>query len=527
MTPDDLENLERWCDGTLVGEALATWTARVARDQDLQAALAAERRFVHHLSAISTAENVRAAAARDAAVRTCALIIADRQSSRTQTVAQVMAGARRRSPRRWWSACASAAAACVLVAWWWSIGSTVARGDGVALAVGADIPPAVRDVRFADHSLVIVAPRSHVRLGGDARRKRLDLTAGSVEAQVAPQTGGTSFAIATPHGEATVLGTRFRVDVEDDCSVVTVSEGRVALRSGDHAQFATAGQRMIAADGTVVLGPPPWNDHRPLGCVVLSGLMGPPGHQPANNPSGWLFDPVLDLQPAAFSARMTDAIDQAIAGLRRADAQGVMLYGIEGGVHQHTIGFLGDPRRVAEFAPEFDAIADALFARIRAAGFRVGVTISPWRLEQRGAAWHKDVEHADNASAEAEIDSRIVYARKRWDCTVFFINTAGPGIPSPARVPAAALRAVALRHPDVLLIVENATIAHTAVAAGHALGDEAVPPGRTVVRLPWFGANPTPAVLAAAKANGDVLVFDPLNVTKVDALHALIQPPTP
>ncbi|MBA3935990.1 MAG: FecR domain-containing protein, partial [Planctomycetes bacterium] len=420
-----------------------------------------------------------------------------------------------------------AAAACVLIAWWWSNSHTVARGDGVALAVGADIPPAVRDVRFSDHSLVVIAPSSHVRLGGDAQHKRLDLTDGSVEAHVAPQTGATSFTIATPHGEATVLGTRFRVDVEDDCSVVSVSEGRVALRSGEHAQSATAGQRMVAANGTVVLAPPPWNDHRPLGCVVLSGMMGPPGHQPASNPSGWLFDPAIDLQPAAFSARMTDAIDQAIAGLRRADAQGVLLYGIEGGVHQQDIGFPGDPRRLAEFAPEFDAIADALFARIRTAGFRVGVTISPWRFERRGTTWHKDVEQADNASAEAELDSRIVYARKRWDCTVFFINTAGPGIPTHIRVPAAALRAVALRHPDVLLIVENATIAHTAVAAGQALSDQAVPPGRTVVRLPWFGANPTPAVLAAAKAAGDVLVFDPLNATKVEALHALIQPSSP
>ncbi len=527
MTPDDLENLERWSDGTLVGHALDTWTTRVADDPLLQAELAAEQRFVSHLRAIAMPQADRIAAALDAATRTRALIAADRQSSRAHTVAQVMARTRRRSPLRWWPAIAGAAAACLAVTWWWSLSPAVARGDGSSLLVGAAIPPAVHEVRFSDHSSVTITPNSQLSLGGDAQRKRLDLTVGSVEAQVAPQTSETSFTITTPHGEATVLGTHFRVDVEDDSSVVSVSEGRVTIRSGDHSLIATAGQRAIATNGTVVLAPPLWNDHRPLGRVVLSGMMGPPGHQPASNPSGWLFDSAIDLQPAAFSARMTDMVDQAIAGLRRADAQGLMLYGIEGGVHQHTLGFPGDPRRLAELAPEFDAIADALFARIRAAGLRAGVTISPWRLEHQGGIWRKNTETADTASAEAELDGRIAYARKRWGCTVFYINVAGPYIPPHIRVPTAALRAVALRYPDVLMIVENATIAHTAVAAGEALRDEAVPPGRAVARLPWFGANPTSAALAAAKANGDVLVFDPLIATQVDALHALTQPRAP
>lgn len=529
MTPEDLEHLERWCDGTLVGKPLDAWTTRVAGDPALQAELAAERRFVNHLRSSVTPTDNRLAAARDAAVRTRALILADRHSSRAHTVAQIMAGTRRRSPLRWWPAYAgaAAAAACLIVTWWWSISHTVARGDGTALLVGSDIPPAVRDVRFSDRSAVAIAPNSQVRLSGDAQHKRLDLTVGSVDAQVSPQTSDSSFTITTPHGEATVLGTQFRVDVAEDSSVVSVSEGRVALRSGDHSLIASAGQRMIAANGTVVLAPPPWSDHRPLGRVVLSGLMGPPGQQPASNPSGWLFDPTFNLKFGDFSARMTDLVERAIAGLRRADAQGIMLYGIEGGTHQHTLGFPGDPRRLAEFAPEFDAIADALFARLRAAGFRVGVTISPWRIERRGRTWHMNIETADTASVEAELDSRITYARKRWDCTVFYLNTAGPEIPPHIRVPTAALRAVALRHPDVLVIVENASFAHTAVAAGQALRDEVVPPGRAVARLPWFDANPTPATLAAAKANGDLLVFDPLIANQVDALQALSQPPTP
>ncbi len=525
MTPDDLENLERWCDGTLVGEALTAWTARVARDPSLQAEIASERRFVNHLRAIATPDAERSSAAQAAAVRTHSLIVADRQSSRSHTVAQIMAGTRPTPWIRWWPIAASATAACLAVALWLTTGGSptstaVAWGDGAALRAGADVPPTVHDVRFADRSAVAVAPNSRLRLGDDAQRKRVELLAGGVEANVAPQTADTSFAITTPHGEATVLGTHFRVDLADDCTVVTVSEGRVAVHGGTTTLATTAGQRAIAADHTVFLAPPPWADHRPLGRVVLSGMMGPPGKQPASNPQGWLFDGAIDLRPAGFAERMTAAVDQMIVGLRAAGAQGLVLYAIEGGVHHHTAGFLGDPRRVGEFAPEFDAIADQLFARIRAAGFSCGVTLSPWRLERDGATWHKST---DTSALASELEDKLTYAQKRWGCTVFYVNVQAPGIPEDALIPSAALRTVALRHPDVLLIAENATIAHTAVAAGQALRDAVVPPGRTVVRLPWFGANPTPAVLAAARANGDVLMFDPLVSIQVDALRASAQ----
>jgi ferric-dicitrate binding protein FerR (iron transport regulator) len=524
MTPADLENLERWCDGTLVSTELAAWTARVADDPALQAEIANERRFVNYLRASATPPADRIAAASEAAVRSRALILADRHTSRAHTVAQVMAGTRRRSWIRWWPAVASAAAACLMITWYWTTSTAVAWSNGSALRAGVDLPTTARDVQFADHSAIAITANSRVRLGEDAQRKRIELLAGGIDAIVAPQTADTSFTIATLHGEATVLGTQFRVDLAEDSSIFSVSEGRVAVRSGDASLTATAGQRAIAANGTVVFAPPPWTDHRPLGRVVISGSMGSTGHQPAGNPNGWLFDPTIDRSPAGFNARMTAAVDQMIAGLASVHGQGLMLYAIEGGAHQHSVGFLGDPRRVKEFAPEFDAIADALFARIRAAGLSTGVTISPWRLAPYGNTLRKVI---DPATAESELDSKITYARQRWGCSVFYINVVAPGQPSDVHLPAAALRAVALRHPDVLLIAENPTIAHTAVAAGQALRDELVPPGRAVARLPWYGANPTPAALAAAIANGDILVFDPLIDAQVNALRALTQPRTP
>jgi hypothetical protein len=411
-----------------------------------------------------------------------------------------------------------------VVTWWWSTSTAVAWSQGSALRAGADIPATVHDVRFADHSAITITPNSRVRMGDDAQRKRIELFAGGVDAHVAPQTADTSFTVTTPHGEATVLGTQFRVDLAEDSSVFSVSEGRVAVRSGDASITATAGQRAIAANGTVVLAPPPWTDHRPLGRVVISGSMGTTGQQPAGNPNGWLFDPTIDRSAAGFNVRMTKAVDDMIAGMRRVNGQGLLLYAIEGGAHQQSAGFIGDPRRVKEFAPEFDTIADELFARIRTAGLSTGVTISPWRLEPQGGTWQKV---ADPVTAESELDSKITYARQRWGCTVFYVNVAAPGLATDIRLTASTLRAVALRHPEVLLIVENPTIAHTAVAAGQALRDELVPPGRAVARLPWFGANPMPAALAAAKANGDVLVFDPLNDAQVDALHVLVQPRSP
>lgn len=513
MTRDDLDQFERWCDGTLTGAALADWTTRLAANPRLLAEIAAEARLVKRMRVLCEAPDQRLAAARVAATRTRGLLAADSPSHRQRVVSEVMAQARPRT-RRWWLAAAAglgtAAAASLMLLVWLPTGTAVAWADGVAVAPG-EIPAQVRSLRFRDGSTLTIAPDSRVLLGDDPQRKTLTLTTGALAAVVTPQGDTGGFVITTPQGEARVVGTRLSITQVEDSTLLRVDEGRVALRSGDTAVEIAGGGRGLAADGRAVELPPAWRDRRPLGRLVLSQ---PPG--PGPNTNGWLFDGQLDPRSPAFTQRMTAHIDQALVHLKSIDAQGLLLYTVEGGAIQPGAGFVGDPRRVVDLAPEFDAIADGLFARIRAAGLASGVTVTPWRLVQQGGRW---IQVADPATAEAELSAKIAYAEQRWGCTLFYVNVASPGLPAGIRVPSAALRAVAMRYPQVLLVVENAGPADALIAGVQVLGTATASAGAVNVRLPWFGANPDAAAVQRWRAAGEILMIDAAQAEQARALR--------
>lgn len=92
------------------------------------------------------------------------------------------------------------------------------------------------ELALADGSLLILSPRSAVRLGTlelTAERQRkvlLDLVRGTVETQAAPGGAGSTFEVRTRGAVAGVRGTRFRVSQqEDSTSRLETLEGKVAL----------------------------------------------------------------------------------------------------------------------------------------------------------------------------------------------------------------------------------------------------------------------------------------------------------
>jgi len=519
MTPDDLELLERLRDGTLAAATRDGLARRLIQDPALRAEMARDLRLGNALRAVALARDPQVAQ------RTLALIDAEQPVSSQRAVARVMASIAPwwRQPRTWIAA--ASLAAVITISFWLTAQPAIAWSDGAALFPGATVPADVHELRFADGSTVIIAPSSRVRLGDDAQRKHLYLDTGSIDAHVTTQRDGASFSVSTPYGDADVRGTRFQVAVADDSSIVSVSEGRVDVRHGDDAVSVAAGERVVAADQHV-LPMVAWKDRRPLGRLVVAGPLGPPERRFTNdpNPNGWLFEPTLDAHSATLAQHLEATLAQTVTTLRSVGAQGVLLYGIEGGAHHYRTGFVGDPRRVPELAPEFDALADSLFARLRAAGLATGVTVSPWRLERLGATWQQTL---DPATCAAELDGKIAYARKRWGCTLFYVNRTAPNATASDRIPDSALRLVAAHHPDVLLIIEDASAAQSAVGAAQALGGNRVPAGRAVIRLPWFQAKPTPDSLTAARAAKDILMFDPQVQEQADAIRGDQQLPVP
>jgi hypothetical protein len=202
-----------------------------------------------------------------------------------------------------------------------------------------------------------------------------------------------------------------------------------------------------------------------LGRLGIFGYAG--GALPtAANPNCW-FDSRIDVRTEAGRQRFRELLladaDAAIANARRLGVQGVLFWGLEGSLHLNEVGFIADPRRLAELAPEMDAVADELFARFRAAGLRTGTHVRPWRLELGAGAPHFVF---DGAQGEAELADRIAYARQRWGCSLFMVMCAANNWHSAAGMPPAALARIAQRFPDIALASDMGGLAWRSAAAG-------------------------------------------------------------
>ena len=250
-----------------------------------------------------------------------------------------------------------------------------------------------------------------------------------------------------------------------------------------------------------------WPDRRPIGALYLARSHPQP---PPGNPRGWFGDTRLDIRTArgrrSFERRLLAYADASVAELLRVGAQGAIVWDVEGQEHPHPVSYLGDPRRLAEVAPEMEPIVDEFFARFRRAGLRVGVTVRPQRLVV-GAAGARQEPAADPA---AELIEKIDYARRRWGATLFHVDSnGGPADPLSADV----MRRVALAACDSLLVPEHENDAYFGMAAPwtgaagrtSASTRAAYAGGFSVSYAP--DAGETTGELAQTVANGDVLMF--------------------
>lgn len=109
----------------------------------------------------------------------------------------------------------------------------------------------------------------------------------------------------------------------------------------------------------------PWPDRRPIGALFPASNY----HASAKNPRGWFSDPNLDVTGPGgqerFRKALMDYADSCIAVLKRAGAQGAIVWNIEGEEYPHNISYIGDPRFVKALAPEMAPEAAEFFKRFR------------------------------------------------------------------------------------------------------------------------------------------------------------------
>eukprot|EP00040_Diaphanoeca_grandis_P023508 m.128018 g.128018 ORF g.128018 m.128018 type:complete len:633 (+) comp29309_c0_seq2:121-2019(+) len=193
-----------------------------------------------------------------------------------------------------------------------------------------------------------------------------------------------------------------------------------------------------------------------FGCDTVEGasyLCNSSGASVCPNPRGWNFlgcqgkknqSPCNTTTPAGiahFEQATREYFNQSIARCLRLKCRALMLWSIEG-AERADITFAGSPDMLPVLAPEMDKIADEVFRMINAAGIRAGVTLRP-QIITRDPAWNSSVPpnhppwpyyqkklvlangEPDEDAITANLFRKASYAIKRWNTSVFYVDSTG------------------------------------------------------------------------------------------------------
>lgn len=249
-----------------------------------------------------------------------------------------------------------------------------------------------------------------------------------------------------------------------------------------------------AADTTGAAAPLPmtltWPDRRPIGRIFIGDRPPTP-----RNPSGYQGTDVDVTTPAGrerFRRDLLAIADRLVAAFREMDAQGMIVWDIEGQEFRGCV-YVGDPRKLPAMAPWMDAVADDFFGRFKNAGLRTGVCLRPMSLfrvpedhlrkHARDPAqywgyllyreaglpisapemgWWAEVQKDAERDPITELSDRVTYAQRRWGATLFYIDTNSfarndGGREKHALLTAEQMQRLARLHPDCLFIPEHET----------------------------------------------------------------------
>ena len=275
--------------------------------------------------------------------------------------------------------------------------------------------------------------------------------------------------VGIPHTTNPPLGTRYPlVATCRDIKPGTTRVFNISLR------FGPAGARIQDLSGDVLeryAGKYPfqvdWKDRRPIGAIFLAGAQ----INVPSNPRRWIansgeIDVTNDKGKAAFRAALLKFADNSVQVLKDIGAQGMITWDPEG---EEFIGecYYGNPRLVSTLAPEMEfkndgakSAIDEYFEKFRAAGLKVGVCIRPQQIAMvDGRPVHQD---AEDEHAVQILRERIAYAKQRWGCTLFYVDSTATAF---TWINPDVFKAVADAFPDVLLIPENESMRYFAYSA--------------------------------------------------------------
>jgi hypothetical protein len=265
-----------------------------------------------------------------------------------------------------------------------------------------------------------------------------------------------------------------------------------------------------------------WKDHRPIGAIFLAGAQ----INMPTNPRRWIMnfgqiDVTNDKGKAAFRTALLKFADNSIQVLKDTGAQGMITWDPEG---EEFLGecYYGNPRLVPTLAPEMEfkndgvkSAIDEYFEKFRAAGLKVGVCIRPQQIAMVGG--NPVHQAAEDEHAVQILRERIAYAKQRWGCTLFYVDSTATAF---TWINPDVFKDVADAYPDVLLIPENESMRYFAYSAplnsymhhritSTPVGARLVYPKAFSVLMAPDGDRPEDHdALVSAVRHGDILLFN-------------------
>jgi hypothetical protein len=198
-----------------------------------------------------------------------------------------------------------------------------------------------------------------------------------------------------------------------------------------------------------------WKDRRPVAELFLGSYS---GSKKVRNPRNWVIsnpDEINILTKDGLQQFRINALKYArnsIIFLKKLNAQGVIVWDIEGQEFPHPLTYVGSPELTAKMSPEMNAVADDFFSVFRKEGYKTGICIRPDSVVFNGN-W---INHIAVPNPAMTLINKIKYARKRWGCTIFYVDSNLD--PSARLMSAEIFRLVHEAVPDVLLIPEHENI---------------------------------------------------------------------
>ncbi|MHC4250525.1 MAG: PA14 domain-containing protein, partial [Planctomycetota bacterium] len=194
-----------------------------------------------------------------------------------------------------------------------------------------------------------------------------------------------------------------------------------------------------------------WPDRRGIAMIMLSSSWS--GHKSATNPRGWFNEKKVDVVSEAgradFRRRAIQYAERSVKILKDMNAQGIIAWDLEGQEHPHPTSFVGDPRLMKLLDPEMEDVADDFFKVFLDADIRTGICIRPTQVyyDRKKKQWrHGTGSHGPERNPLKDDFSdvwpkgtpwwrffpvvermcrKIEYAKRRWKCSIFYVDTNG------------------------------------------------------------------------------------------------------